>query len=419
MPRVSSNPATQKNAYGSVLPYTRHLSTCKKKSNCSCPKWLYEHRKGHKPRRYTLNTPSWAEAQQIAAKRLRSFDPDIEAAQAIVTKAESGRRTIEEACQLWMQRTKREFGEKSGIVSQYKSLTKKFATWAAKHRIEYIQDVTPEQLENWYSCSDWTRYSPNTRNQRWKVMRSVFKFWVGIHVLTQNPIVGIEAVSAGTDHVQGPYTDKQIAAIFAHVDDEMAPNTSKIERDVYTVRLRAFITLLLHTGCDLIDGVLFNKSRLERVTLGKQHAYVYRYRRAKTGITAVIPIDPKQARLLLNAPEIEGCPADMPFRFSDAELNTNAEMWRYRIQTVLDAANVKWVTLPPDELGNTRRKPANIKQFRHTFAVTQLVAGQREEAVAKMLGHADTVMLRRHYKPWVKSLDDAHVLEVLKVRAAK
>jgi hypothetical protein len=30
-----------------------------------------------------------------------------------------------------------------------------------------------------------------------------------------------------------------------------------------------------------------------------------------------------------------------------------------------------------------------------------------------MLGHVDTTMIRKHYAPWVKELDEAHVREVV------
>jgi integrase len=61
------------------------------------------------------------------------------------------------------------------------------------------------------------------------------------------------------------------------------------------------------------------------------------------------------------------------------------------------------------------QKAANVKQLRHTFAVRQLKAGQRPEEVARMLGHVDTDMVRKHYAPWVADLDKAHIMRVLSV----
>ena len=63
---------------GKLNPYTRHLEGCQdpELNSCSCPKWLYENKKGDKPRRYALNTNSWAEAKEITSRTLRGFDPE-------------------------------------------------------------------------------------------------------------------------------------------------------------------------------------------------------------------------------------------------------------------------------------------------------------------------------------------------------
>lgn len=71
-----------KNLWGTVRPYTRHLSRCKHRSkndhnSCDCPKWLYVNREGEEPRRYSLMTPSWAEAMEEAMAVLKGFDPEI------------------------------------------------------------------------------------------------------------------------------------------------------------------------------------------------------------------------------------------------------------------------------------------------------------------------------------------------------
>ncbi len=77
----------QKNPHGSVKPYTRHLSTCphainKDYDGCKCPKRAYIREANGDKKRHSLSTPSWAEAQRIAADKLRSMDPEIAAAHA-------------------------------------------------------------------------------------------------------------------------------------------------------------------------------------------------------------------------------------------------------------------------------------------------------------------------------------------------
>jgi integrase len=107
----------------------------------------------------------------------------------------------------------------------------------------------------------------------------------------------------------------------------------------------------------------------------------------------------------------------MPFRTQGLKLKLNQKVWSNRIGAVLNTAEVKWVDIPGrDKHGKPIRKAANAKQFRHTFAVRQLRDGQRPEDVAKMLGHVDTGMIRKHYALWVKDLDLAHITRVVSMR---
>ena len=94
-----------KNRFGVVRVYTRHISSCKHASDpehnfCSCPKWAYEHRKGGQRKRYSLNTPSFAEALTLAADTLRGWDPEIAANREEKAKRQSIKKTVEEAIQL-------------------------------------------------------------------------------------------------------------------------------------------------------------------------------------------------------------------------------------------------------------------------------------------------------------------------------
>ena len=233
-------------------------------------------------------------------------------------------------------------------------------------------------------------------------------------VLKENPCLGIDAPHATKDHVQGPYTDQQVAAVFAHIEDTVPLNLPANERDTYAARLHTFITLLLHTGCDVVDAVLFDQARLVDVQInGNGIALVYRYHREKTGVQAVIPLIADIAAILRFVPVLPNNPEGMPFRDPNNKATSEAANWSRRVGRVLDAAGVKYVKLPADKHGKARRKPANAKQFRHTFAVRQVVKGLRPEVVAKQLGHVDATMVRKHYAPWVPELNEAHIREVI------
>jgi len=366
-------------------------------------------RQNGKRKRSILNTPSWAEAQRIGADRLRGMDPEIAAARATTEKDALKLMSVKEAADLWLQRCMRQRGK---IYAQYRTVAAMLTSWAAAHGIEHVQEIRPLALEKWYGAKEWLRLAETTRHQRWIDIRSLFTYLRDCGVISESPAARIKPVRLGRDLVQGPYNDEQVAAILAHLGDILS---DAIPPDQQAVRLRAFILLLLHVGCDVMDAVLHNDNRIEDVTVEGETVAVYRYKRVKTGVTAIVPLPPDIAQTLRSIPRLTENPPLMPFRDPRMQVVSDTQNWSQRVGRVLEAAKVEWVTLPgADENGQVRRKAANTKQFRHTFAVRQLVAGQRPEEVAKMLGHVNTDMVRRHYAPWVAEMDQAHISRVVK-----
>lgn len=394
-----------KSAHGSVKPYTRHLQSCphrrsKDHNACSCPKWLYAREQNGQKKRTSLNTPSWAEAQRIAADRLRAMDPEIAAARAVTERREAKLVTVKKACDLWLERVARDLG-KEGSYEQYSVVSKEMQNWARDLGILHIQEITSLQLGSWYSSCHWTKRSASTRRQRWVMVRSMFRYWHEQKVIPDNVASTVRPIKAIGDHVQGPYSDEQVEAVLRQVDPD--------------ARLRAFVLLLLHTGCDVMDAVMFEPARIRDHVVEGQQVSVYRYKRVKTKVEAVVPLAADVATALRSVPKLSKNPPAMPFRDPEVKLVSDRNGWSLRIRQALKAANVKWVELPTmDDRGRPKRKQANCKQFRHTFAVMQLRAGQRPEEVAKMLGHVNTDMVRKHYAPWVEEMDHAHISRVLK-----
>ena len=361
------------------------------------------------------------------------FDPEIAKSRAQEAATEEQKKTIVDACKLWLARTRlqhqvkmrtdglpishRERSKNGGTLPQYQVLFGHLQRWAKDKGIIHIQEITPLLLEEWRTSDDWSRLAVTTQQQRWGVLRSFFAYLQGLKVIDSNPIAGIKAITVTKDHLQGPYSDEQIDSIFASVEASVPQRSDKAERVVYAQRLTRFLQLLLHTGCDVIDAVLFEPSRIEDVTLEGQVVPVYRYRRKKTKVGAVIPLALDVATSLRNVPVVTNKP-NMPFKSRGTTIEYCAQVWSQRVDRCLEAAQVFYVELPASVVGGAARsRPANTKQFRHTFAVRQLIAGQRVEDVSKMLGHTDDKMIRKHYSPWVKGLEDAHLLRVLEVRS--
>jgi hypothetical protein len=206
-----------KSPYGSVRAYTRHLAACKHANEpdynkCSCPKWIYINRKGEAPRRYSMNTPSHAEAVSIAADILKGFDPEIAELRAQKAKVEDKKKTVEEAIELWLKRTRSRFGEDASIVKQYRSTfgwrdkegnaRGNFLLYVEQHNnnnpkqpIKFIQEITPLFWQEWHDS--WKdKYSDMSRKQRWNTVRSFFSFLHGLGVIETNPAALIRSIEA-------------------------------------------------------------------------------------------------------------------------------------------------------------------------------------------------------------------------------
>lgn len=414
-----------KDKWGSVRIYIRHKADCEDKhlpddeAQCHCAKWLYENkRRLKKPIRRSLNTYSWGEAQKIAQETLESFNPEIAAARKERKQKETRRMTVEDAFKLFYDRKVADLGADSGSLPKYRYFGNKFIRWADAQRTEAIQDIETLALGKWQLSNEWRRLGEKTQAVGWVVLRGMFEFLTEVKVLDENPIKALKAIKASGDLVQGPYTDKQVKAILGAVSRITVPdNIHADERKHFVKRLRAYMLLLLHSGCDTVDAVLFTRDKISKVRVDGENVFVYKYKRKKTGTIAIIPIEAKVAEEILGAPSIPSGTPEMPFRVKDTELINNTHKWGNRIADVIRLAGVDYVILPGvDEFGNQRRKRANAKQFRHTFAVRQLIAGQRPEEVAKMLGHVNTQMLRAHYAPWVPEMDEAHLARVMGVQ---
>ena len=158
-----------RNEYGTVKPYTRHGKDYRRSNDdnsCRCPKWLYVYNaRSGKKSRYSLNTPSWADALKRASEAHELLNPTIAKARASEVKQEKQRMTVAAACDLWIDRTIRERGE--GTVPSYKSIMAKLTDWATEHGITTVQDITTLELERWYSSKTWRDRAIATRSQQW------------------------------------------------------------------------------------------------------------------------------------------------------------------------------------------------------------------------------------------------------------
>jgi len=124
--------------------------------------------------------------------------------------------------------------------------------------------------------------------RRWGVIRSFFTYLEQQGAISSNPTLSIRAVPKEHIYLNLPFTDRQYNDIlnYAAVADPGPTGDSK----VYRARLHIF-ELLRWTGMDIGDAIQFRPSMIDADG-------VLRYIRTKTGIQAVIPLEPHMIELL-------------------------------------------------------------------------------------------------------------------------
>jgi site-specific recombinase XerD len=342
-----------------------------------------------------------------------------------------------EAINLWLVRTRNQFGADSTILKQYRSTF----GWIDKHGrsrgalLQFVEDWNlnnpDEQIDtidemNTLICQEWlssewfTSLSPVTRNQRWGTVRSFFNYLLESEVIERNPVATIKAPPANDIYANAPFAPEQYKRILEQADWYVDERVRNGEREVYCTRLHNFIETLRHTGMDIMDAVKLRPAeQIKYESVDDDFIPVLRYTRSKTGIGAVIPLEPAIAEMIRSTPPGNETAPGMPFRYLGNDIRSDVHNWSRRISALFELADVTEIPLigkdgkpALDKFGRPLTKRPNVKMLRHTFAVACLLAGMREEAVAKMLGHASVEMLRRHYGPWCKQRDEAHVREI-------
>jgi hypothetical protein len=108
--------------------------------------------------------------------------------------------------------------------------------------------------------------------------------------------------------------------------------------------VRTFVNLLLHTGCDLGDGILYTPDNLEIVKIDKRKTvHVYRYKRRKTGVDAVVPLADWIIDDLMKVSPLKKSRPGLPFRTDteadirwDVKVRVIKKVWR-RVGGAADA----------------------------------------------------------------------------------
>ena len=138
---------------------------------------------------------------------------------------------------------------------------------------------------------------------------------------------------------------------------------------------------------------------------------VLRYNRQKTGKLAVVKLPTHVRTLLSNVPLDEDNSKEQPFLHKNASRKSSIRNWRDAFVNLCKQAGITEIKT------KFRIRNPHLHMLRDTCAVYFLKHGMSLMGVARILG--DTVqMVEKHYLPFVKELEEAHIEENEAILAA-
>src|ERR1700722_1329239 len=299
---------------------------------------------------------------------------------------------------VFRRRTARKTG-KAKNLTLLEFLEHRFPGQPAKMRV-----ITPELADEWagtWRCNDLTTLT-------WRgVARGFFRWARERGHMQCSPFSGHYATVTGNRC--GHFPDEQFDRIMATLPFS-APQKGPCPKN-YAERLRAFCELGRYGGLAIVDIVMFNP----RESLRPDDVLAYRRHKTRKKVNRVVKVAlPPEvaARLRSIPPEDESC-SDQPFRFADTTMHQNKKIWRKRFQNLCFKAGITEITT---EIG-TKRKP-HPHMLRDSCAIAALEEGVGIRDVARMLGHATTVMTEKSYATWTEP-QDARALEAQRAALAR
>jgi site-specific recombinase XerD len=406
---------TAEDARNTAKVVVRHSAKCKAKAKgsdyktCDCPKSLLIYDAAKKKNAFwSANTRVWAKAEKMARELRESWDPQLAEIKRLTAEKERGQIALEKAIALYIQDQITQHGD-NGTVSMVRSMfghvdvatfevksDGRFFEWIKTlpltERPVYIADITPTHLTQWRAGWD---FSGTTPKQRWGMVKSFFNFCEIQGWITDSPARKLKSLKGETE--RAIFSDDQYARILDNVYVYEPENIPTETKKNWQKRLEIFLELLRWTGMDLIDAVKFSPDQVNAEG-------ILTYKRQKTGVQAIIPLEERIQILLRDIPvEQDTVNFKQPFR-TDSKIASDVRCWAHRLENLFKLAGVTQVKT---DKGNSKKPYPKI--LRHTFAVGELKNGVPPKTVAMMLGHTSSTTTEEHYLPFVPELSRYHI----------
>jgi integrase/recombinase XerD len=356
-----------------VTIFRRHNKNCPHKADryskrCDCKLWFQFTINGHQ-RKMSAKTRSWEQANKLARKKEDALDRGVFSEAVPVQQAPM---TVAQAREKYLADKKVEGRTGRSALRKHINMTKRLLEWCNAHGIVFLKDITADNLKDWRNTWTFKRYGDNRPSYSWKihwaVSKAFFKHAFTFGWIPTNEAEKLNGFKVEHEQIQ-PFTREEMTKILASVDGCFNPEEAH--------RMRSFILLMRWSGLACRDA-----ATLERAAMDNGNRI--RRRRGKTNTFVFVPIPPFVGDSLR---QVENSNPKYFFWNGTSQPDTLVGEFQRKLQIVFKAAGVS----------------GHSHQFRHTFAVENLLAGMSIEDVSRLLGHTSLAVTQKHYDAFIQA----------------
>jgi integrase/recombinase XerD len=315
--------------------YVRHGAGCphgddKHFRHCRCPKWIYENYDGT-DRRYSAETQSWSEAENLRQDIEDSHDPVIAELKKLKETQQAKRIPISDAVEYYLSDVAARHLARSTQGKCRLTVGKRLRPWSEENGLRYLDELTVPQLTKFRST--WT-LSPRSSQNEQKRVTTFFEFCVRQGFLERNParlLNRIQVRRIPTDYFPREEFERLVAATYLLVRRRSSKNADKA---IWPTLMRTMVLVMRWSGLRIGDSV-----NLERTRLVGDKILLYQH---KTGQPVYVPLPREVAESLREVPPLGNTPTPRFFFRKDHRTERSAlDCWHRAFRRLFQIANIR------------------------------------------------------------------------------
>ena len=280
-------------------------------------------------------------------------------------------------------------------ISRYRTVMNRLRAFCADRSLSRLDDIT---LEHLMDLRDSWPTGPRATTNDINRLRKFYKFCMKFRWVDENLAKRMDCPES--DEVQAePWEPEEFNLIVETAESIVLDAQQAATNEELTV----FILVMRHTGLRISDTSLLTEDRVQRDGVVRLRM---EKRKNKKGVSSWVTtwLPPEVHERLVRLPLKQG---RYFFCHGSTRTATTTDLWRRRINAVLEAAGLR----------GEEDKGQSTHRFRHTFAVELLKDGESMENVSKLLGHKNIRTTENAYAAWVPARQQS-VIEAQRARYA-